>query len=47
MKPNMYIDHKDIDTLNRKFKLLGVKIDEESNNALKNILRKQIMQIGN
>ena len=35
MKPKMYIDHKDIDTLNRKFKLLGVKIDEESNNGLK------------
>ena len=35
MKPKMYIDHKDIDNLNRKFKLLGAKIDEESNNALK------------
>ena len=36
MQTKIYIDSKEIDGLNRKFKLLGIKVDEETKTGLKN-----------
>ena len=35
MRTKLYIESKEIDGLNRKFGLLGIKIDDETKNALK------------
>ena len=36
MQTKIYIDSKEIDGLNKKFKLLGIKVDEETKTGLKN-----------
>lgn len=35
MQTKIYIDNKQIDGLNKKFKLLGIKVDEETKTGLK------------